>query len=383
MATTTRIPVEWKVIQWAIDNGEKDNNELEKKYNLTAWETPKSDRDFPTFKQLQSFSHDTRTPFNYLFKKSVPNEQHEFVKYRTINNANVQPSRRLIDTIHGMESRQAWMKQYLTAQDEQRKFEFFRYLDLKMSPVLAAERIEELLGLSKVFGGLAISDDQFFNVLRERISSLGVMVMQSGIVESNTHRSLDVDEFRAFALIDPVIPLIFINSVDGKKAKVFSLIHEFVHVLLEQSEVLNVAPDVDVANERWVNLVTVNVLMPAEQVRLLIDKQLSSTENLKRLSKRFHVSILATAIRTKELRIFGDDEIKWAKTEQDNNLGLKQKSNGGNYYNNVVSRVDKRFANAVINNESGGKLDIASAAAMLGVSLKTYQPTIEKILGLE
>ncbi|MFC6169367.1 hypothetical protein [Loigolactobacillus jiayinensis] len=81
MAATIRIPVTWSVIQWAIAHGEKGNAQLAKKYDLVAWKTPKSDHDYPTFKQLQNFSRDTRTPFNYLFKETVPNEEHTFVKF--------------------------------------------------------------------------------------------------------------------------------------------------------------------------------------------------------------------------------------------------------------------------------------------------------------
>lgn len=101
--TTLRIPISSEVIEWAIAYGEKSEDELRKKYRLGAWRNPQSDRDLPTFKQVQDFSRDTRIPFNYFFKKEAPAEDNTFVKFRTINNSAVQPSRRLIDTIHAME----------------------------------------------------------------------------------------------------------------------------------------------------------------------------------------------------------------------------------------------------------------------------------------
>lgn len=378
-----RVPVKKEIIDWAIRNGEKTESELKKKYALDAWENPQTDHDNPTFKQIQNFSRDTHIPFNYFFKDSLPEEKNEFVKFRTINNNTVQPSRRLIDTIYAMETRQEWMKDYVLDQNEDVKFKFLKIVNDTMDPVAVSEDVVNLLNLSDM-REVAMSDDEFFNVVRTQISSLGIMVMQNGIVGTNTRRPLDVDEFRAFVLIDSVIPLIFVNSGDSKKAKIFSLIHEFVHVLLGNNEVLNVSPEDDIENERWINQVTVNVLMPANKITKLISKERSPEDNVKHLSRRFHTSLVATAIQTKKLHIFGDHIVDWAKKmeKRDLQLRLEKKSSGGDFYNTAISRVDRYFANAIINTESGGSMAIAQAASMLGVTLKTYDTTVDKILGM-
>jgi Zn-dependent peptidase ImmA (M78 family) len=192
-----------------------------------------------------------------------------------------------------------------------------------------------------------------------------------------------VDEFRAFVLIDDIVPLIFINSKDSKTAKIFSLIHEFIHILLGNNEILNVSPDVDVKDERWINTVTINVLMPKERVLKIVNWNDSPEDNVRKLSRKFHTSILATSIRTVELNIFSQKIVDWAQVEQKNALANKKSSSGGNFYNNAVSRVDLNFANAVISDEATGNMPLSTAADMLGVSLKTYQKTVNKILGLE
>ena len=63
--------------------------------------------------------------------------------------------------------------------------------------------------------------------------------MMNGVVGNNTHRKLSVNEFRAFTLIDEYAPLIFINTADSKNGKLFSILHEFVHVLLGKNSFYN------------------------------------------------------------------------------------------------------------------------------------------------
>ena len=76
-----------------------------------------------------------------------------------------------------------------------------------------------------------------FNYLREKIENAGIIVMQSGIVGTNTHRNLNVREFRGFLLYDDIAPLIFINSKDSLNGKIFTLIHEYIHFLLQEDDI--------------------------------------------------------------------------------------------------------------------------------------------------
>ena len=46
------------------------------------------------------------------------------------------------------------------------------------------------------------------NELRRLIENLGVMAVINGVVGNNTHRRLNVAEFRGFALTDLYAPLI-------------------------------------------------------------------------------------------------------------------------------------------------------------------------------
>lgn len=63
--------------------------------------------------------------------------------------------------------------------------------------------------------------------------------MMNGIVGKNTHRALDVNEFRAFAMVNEWAPLIFINGADSAGGRLFSLFHELVHLWIGENDLYN------------------------------------------------------------------------------------------------------------------------------------------------
>lgn len=71
-----------------------------------------------------------------------------------------------------------------------------------------AEYVRTILELEIKWFENSKSAVESFKTLRDKISQAGVIVMMSGIVGNNTHRPLDINEFRAFAMVDDLVPLI-------------------------------------------------------------------------------------------------------------------------------------------------------------------------------
>jgi len=53
------------------------------------------------------------------------------------------------------------------------------------------------------------------------MSAAGVIVITGGIVRNNTRRALDIHEFRSFAMVDTIAPLIFVNTNDSYDRQFF------------------------------------------------------------------------------------------------------------------------------------------------------------------
>ena len=120
--------------------------------------------------------------------------------------------------------------------------------------------------------------------------------MVNGVVGSNNNRPLNPDEFRGFALSDPLAPLIFVNGADTKAAQMFTIAHELAHIWLGTSALSNLSAVSGPGFRReevWCNAVAAELLVPLAglQSNLQQDEPLSDTL-LSRLAQTFKVSSL-------------------------------------------------------------------------------------------
>jgi transcriptional regulator with XRE-family HTH domain len=197
---------------------------------IEAWERGEQS---PTLKQLEGFATATHTPVGYLFLPEPPEERVPVSDYRTMRDVGVRrPSPDLLDTIFQCQQRQDWYREYaqLTREEE---VTFVGSMSTSSPIGDAAEIIRGTLRF-----GVAERGSTWTDALRhliEHAEDAGVLVMVSGVVGSDTHRRLDPHEFRGFALVDGLAPLIFINGADTKAAQIFTLVHELAHLFLGEA----------------------------------------------------------------------------------------------------------------------------------------------------
>ena len=177
--------------------------------------------------------------------------------------------------------------------------EFIGSLDIFVDTRAAAASMRDALGFDvKQRRRLKTWTDAVRQFI-EQADTLGILVMVSGVVGSNTRRSLDPKEFRGFALADSLAPLVFINGADTKAAQMFTLAHEIAHLWLGESGVSN--PDVvntpDHSVERWCNQVAAELLVPIDLIRDEFDADEELTAEANRLARRFKVSTLVVLRR--------------------------------------------------------------------------------------
>ncbi len=112
----TRVQVAPEMLRWACERSGRDFEELAHRVpQIHAW--VRGERQ-PTFKQLEKLATATRTPFGFLFLAEPPEERLPVPDFRTVGRASqVRPSPDLLDTVHGMQRRQEWLRECLIDSD--------------------------------------------------------------------------------------------------------------------------------------------------------------------------------------------------------------------------------------------------------------------------
>ena len=322
----------------------------------------------PSFNQLSEMAKQFRIPLGMLLSDEVIPEKKIEIPFRTVNSEFIgEPSRELRDTIDEMKSKQAFLKE-----ERLPELDFIGRFSMDDDAMVVAEAVRKILGLSKNYFE-KVKKEKVFKFLRGKISRIGVFVFTNGKFQDNTHRVLDPKEFRGFVLSDKEAPIIFINQADTKNAQVFTLIHEFVHLLLGEEKILGQIPlesEFDEV-EAFVNKVTAEVLVPTQLLKLKYTEHPSIDE----LATIFKVSRFVIARRLFDLGFISksDYQIHVREWEIAWKNRTKDKSDGGNYNNNTLYRIDRNFFQYIENAIQSDRITYTEAFRLLGVGYKGYQ----------
>jgi Zn-dependent peptidase ImmA (M78 family) len=382
-AVTVRVPVQAQLLTWARDRSRVSQEELGTKFSaLGEWEAGTKQ---PTLKQLEKFAQATHTPIGYLFLPEPPEETLPVPDFRTIGDVEIgRASPDLLDTIYQCQQRQDWYRDFARIHRDD-PVPFVGTLTMDVAVVEAASQMRSVLSFELSERGSSWSDA--FSRLLNAADQRGVLVMVNGVVGSNTHRKLDPEEFRGFALSDDLAPLIFVNGADTKAAQIFTLAHELAHIWLGESGV----DDADMANsptndiERWCNAVAAEFLVPAADLQSVELDRDDLTDGLQRLARQFKVSTLVVLRRLFDLDFFTLSQFRVAYTaERERVLSLlgERSSSGGNFYNTQPVRVSKRFARALIESTLEGQTLHRDAYQMLGFKKHSTFDELARHLGV-
>ena len=326
---------------------------------------------FPTFNQLITFAKAANIPFGYFFLEKLPVVEYPIPHYRTSNTQAFIPSRNLTDTLTLVQERQEWARDLLLDLGAE-PLKFAGKSNVHDSVKETAALISELLGLSGLWANNLTRWSDSFSVLIKQTEKAGIFVIVNGVVNNNTHRSLDTTEFRGFVLYDPVAPFVFINGKDSISGKIFTLIHEIAHVLIGETASfdLNQLRAADNKIEQFCNKVAAEFLVPEESISSLAESQ--EKINFNALAKVFKVSKIVIARRLLDLNIL-DHEAYFKFYNNYINKELKvPNSKGGNFYNTVPYKVSKKFFNLVDTSVKQNKILFRDAFRLTGLKPSTY-----------
>ena len=366
---TVRVAVTPTMFRWARERARLSAGALERAFpKLAEWERGEQQ---PTLKQLENFARRTNAPVGYFFLAEPPDETLPIPDFRTFRDEPVaRPSANLLETIYTCQRRQSWYRDYAEA-NGYAPLSFVGSIQVGADVPLAATTIRALLRLELSERQRERTWEAALTSLIRLVEEAGVMVMKNGVVGNNTHRPLDREEFRGFALADRLAPLIFVNAADSKAGQMFTLAHELVHIFanltaLDDASPRRIARD-DV--ERWCNEVAAELLVPLDAFASAYNRDADLGEETQRLARRFKVSTLVILRRMFDARGLSRDAF-WAAYDAEL-LRLKEHAPtgpGGDFYATEAVRVGRRFATALVSSTLEGATLYRDAFRLLGIA---------------
>jgi Zn-dependent peptidase ImmA (M78 family) len=299
--------VKSELLSWARDRAKVTAEDAAKAANVTverlvAWETP-TDDDRPTLGQLRSLAEKYRFPLAVFF---LPEPPRDFAPLRDFRRIPDVPESDLSPNL-AYHIRSAYERRELAlelSEDlRERPAELRIRASLDETPEEVGRRVREFLGVNEDSQRRAAG--QAFDYWRRRLEERGVLVF----VVSGPHYSVGLEEMRGFAIAEKQLPVIVVNGKDPSTGgKAFTLLHEFVHVLLGESAISNDAsddPSLTAAErrvERFCDAVAAETLMPLNVLLSFDDVAASSArpwndEELRPIAHRLGVSREALLLR--------------------------------------------------------------------------------------
>ncbi|NWD76963.1 ImmA/IrrE family metallo-endopeptidase [Pseudomonas gingeri] len=362
------------LLTWSRERAGMSTTQVAKKLpvkpeRVEEWEAGETK---PTFLQAQKWANLAHIPFGFLFLRQPPVEQLPLPDLRTVGGIAPQhPSLELLDTVKDAIRKQDWYLEYLQSHERQ-PLPFVGRFSSHSHVNDVVDDIRRTLGVNPDISRLDY--EKYSRTLINAAENAGILVMRSGIALGNTHRKLEVGEFRGFAISNAWAPVVFINSADAPGARLFTLLHELAHIWIGSSGVSDGSTTASREDERFCNAVAGEFLAPEEQFRASWNIDIAWENNLPLLSKRFHLSKLAVARRALDLGYitqaqYGTYYLKALKAFQD------EKGGAGDYYRNTTAKNSTRLSKAVLTEAMSGRMLLRDAGHLLGV-----QPTKLKTL---
>ncbi len=379
------------ILQWArkrLDLSEEDVARKvglkDKPQRLRAWE---QGEELPTFRQAQELARALQIPLGYLFLSKPPLATLPVADFRTVAEARRGKfSPELEDVLNDALRKRDWLRER-RRQEGGEPLPFISRFSTNTPAATISEDIRGVLGLPTPSAKDARNWRDHLHILVQQAERAGIIVLQSGYVGSNTHRTLSVDEFRGFALADPYAPLIFLNAKDSVNGRIFTLAHELGHLWTGTSGISNpkAAPPEreQLEIERLCNQAAAELLVPAKLLAERWRNRPATDETFQDLAKEFRVSTLVILIRGYETGLLPARDFQNAYAQalqniQEAAIEEPHVSGGGDFYRTLQTRNGRLLLGEIAQALREGSLLHKDASWLLNVKPKTLENALQE-----
>lgn len=237
---------------------------------------------------------------------------------------------------------------------------------MHQDPGLAARKIEEFLEFNRKQLQQANNWYAALKFWKQTVEAKGILVCQTSV---NSHLSIDLKTVRGFCIAQKPLPVIVINPKDSPYGRIFTLIHELVHIALGKSVIQNTGfeeisfPHLNPI-EVFCNQVAAEVLVPQSELLEIVKPQ-RLEKDLPKISNHFHVSPEVIMRRLLTLKKVSQKKYReYRGSQQRKYKNTSTKSSGAvPYHNRLLSTSGEYFARTAFTAYYENKITISELAS--------------------
>jgi len=372
-----KVEVSPSVMKWAIESSGWKTDELAERLKITentldAWQSGDA---LPTLNQLENLAARLKRPVAALLLPMPPEESPNPPDFRMLPERTDRFERETIFAIRKARRLQQAGKELMENIDAPLPPRI-RRISMSNDPISAAGDLRKEMGITEEMQRKWRDSYDAFKKLRHAIESRNILVFQI---------KMPTEDARGFALIDEMPATIVISSSDQPEARVFTLMHEFGHILIDQSGIdmggQTFSGRKETPVEKWCNEFASEFLLPKDTfLRALGDvpRGRYDEDKIRSISKRYKVSKLMLMTKMRRLNIL--DERSYSRIREEMEAkGTSKRDQGFPMPSETrcLSEKGERFISLVRDNIQNGEIGYYDAVDLLSVKVKV----VDKVLG--
>jgi Zn-dependent peptidase ImmA (M78 family)/DNA-binding XRE family transcriptional regulator len=385
-----RVKITPALLVWARERAGLDQANVARKVGVNpeviqSWESGISK---PTLRQAEKLANALRVPFGYLFLSKPPQTVSSIPDFRRLPQYQLgRFSPELETVLNDAKRKQAWLREW-RIEESFPPLDFIGKFSTEDHPKSIAKDIRSVLQLPAPTAYRLNNWRDHLGRLVDHAEKAGIVVIRNGVVLSDNHRPLDLEEFRGFNLADKYAPLVFINAQDSIAGQIFTLAHELAHLWLGKEGVSNPLTSENPIElpgiERFCNQIAAELLVP-EQIFLEKWKSRERStptilDSAQQLAEEFKVSILVILLRAYELGALDEPTFRSLYLEAHQTIPRinNQKKGGGNFFATWQARNSKALVREVFSALQQGRVLYLEAARLLNTNIATLEKAFER-----
>lgn len=391
MAASLAVPINPKLLVWARETTGYPLEAAAKKLAIKPEKLSEIEagQALPSFALLKKAAEVYKRPLATFFLEQAPECQPDVHDFRLLPGIMRQPYAPRLNN----EIRQARLRRedaLELAQTLEEPVPAFNY------QATADEATESVAARVRGLLEITLEQQRGFRRTENALKAWKAAVEAQSVLVFETSR-ITSEEMRGVSLPAEVLPIIILNGGEAHAGRLFTLLHEFTHLLLRQGGVCDLAqvddgsPDARI--EVFCNAVAGNVLVPAEALLADLPHQRSHAwdmEELEILASRFSVSREVILRRLLSLGRTTTAHYETMRARfQEESRGLseerKKKESAGGPPPSVmaVRNLGRPYIKLVLSAYSRERIDLSTVSDYLGVKLRHLRRIETLVYGRE